>query len=780
MRRKISGGNTVPKSILLNQACHGAIALLLAGTVASPALAEADPQTASPSQIVVHGQVLPEQTAPESPPLTAAFSESTITSEALRNLPNDVSLQTMLASQPSIFAFETGPNGVGANIFFRAFNSGQFAETIDGVAINDIFNGGVTGQAATWNSVLFIPQDIDSVVLNNGISNPVSNSYNSLGGTIDFLPKLPTEKFGINVAGTYGSFNSWGLAGSVNTGNLGGFKQLIQIDYRKSDGWVANTGNDNLNIYYSGKHDDANGGSLSLVAVYNRNAGAKPYDMPVPILQAEGGFGIYDPSIDYQHARDNEWTVILDHKMVISPVVTFDNKFFGGGQDFVRTSFGNPTYSGAYPLPDKPAGYDYWIYFPNGPTYNPKTVFGSKAAGNDYHFYGYTNWAIGYSPKLTFTLPQNTVTIGGNWTYGELHSRQYWYGSAPVPQTLGYNDAWDEHDSRTLVSIYAQDEIKLLEDALTITPGLKYIYAKTKDTDAIGFYYPYGGSVGDSEHFVAPTIGVNYKVDEHLAFNAAFGENIKLPDIAAYYNDVPGTTGVQTTPSAVKIKPEHVNDYEVGVKYKDGGFSAALDYYREDFSNVFIDAFDPVSYTTSVSNGGSARYQGVEVQVADTFHVGDAGDIKAHVNFSYNDAKYTSSFVADSNGGSLSNSIATVTAGERMADVPRVLATGGLTWSYQGFRLDVSGRYIGQQLILDDSGTPAMPPEPTGIPGYAVFDLGLSKTLQLSDGHSVKVSFYARNLFNKYYYADSSVISGTQYASPAAPRSVSGKIELAF
>ena len=765
----------------LQHSARGAIATMLIAGLPAVAHADADPQPApASSQIIVTGQVAAGLTAPEAPPLTVAYTQSTITSDTVKNLPNDVSLQTMLATQPSVFAYETGPNGVGANIFFRAFNSGQFAETFNGVAINDIFNGGVTGQAATWNSVLFIPQDVDSVVLNNGISNPAQNSYNSLGGTIDFLPRQPTDTFGLNAAATYGSFNSWGLTGTLNTGNIGGWKQVLQADYRQSDGWVANTGNDNINLYYSGRHDSANGSSLSLVAVFNQNRGAKPYDMPVPVLQSEGGFGIYDPGTDYQHARDNEWMVILAQKVVVSPVITFEQKFFGGGQDFSRTSYGNPTYSGPYPLPDAAETYDYWIYFPNGPTYNPKTVFGSKAAGNDYHFYGYTNWGLGYTPKLTLALPGNTVTLGGNVTYGELHSREYWYGSAPVPQTPGYNDAWDEHDSRLLASVYLQDEIKLLANALTITPGVKYTYARTQDTDSIGFFYPYGGTIGDSEHFLAPTLGLNYKVNEHLSFNAAFGENIKLPDISAYYNDVPGTTGVQTTPNPVKIKPEHVNDYEVGVKYRDGGLSVSVDYYREDFSNIFVDQFNSASYSTVVTNGGNARYQGVEAQIANTFKLGDAGTVRAYVNGSYNDAKYTTAFTTDSIGGSLSNADATVYPGERMADVPRVLVTGGVTWSYQGYRVDVAGRYIGSQLNLDDNtGQPALAPEATQIPGYAVFDLGLSKVVQIG-AHSVKLSFYARNLFNKYYLADAYVQSAVEYGSPGAPRSVSGKIELAF
>jgi iron complex outermembrane recepter protein len=762
------------KMHFLGGAGRNAIVLALAG-IASPALA--DPQTA-PGQIVVSGaqQVQPD-TAPAIVPLTAQFSESTMSAETVKNLSTNASLQTMLENQPSIFTYQNGPNGVGANIFFRGFDSGQFAETFDGLPMNDVFNGGVTGQASTWNSVLFIPQDVDSVVLHNGISNPAQNSYNSLGGTIDFLPKQPTDKFGMTASANYGSFNSWGLNGSVNTGNIGGIKQLIQVDYRQSDGWMTGSADKNLNIYYSGRHDGADGSMLSLIGVFNHNTGFEPYSMPVPVLSQNGGYALYSPSTDYEYARDNEWAGILEYKAIVSSNVTFDSKFFGSGQDFLRTSYGSPTYNGAYPLPDATETYNYWIYFPDGPTYNPKTVFGSNAVGNAYHFYGYTTTTFGYSPKFTIALPHQQLIIGGNLTYGELHSREYWYGSAPVPENLGYNDAWDEHDTRLLASVYAQDEIKLLDDMLTLTPGVKYIYARTRDTDAVGIYYPYGGSVGDNEDFVAPTFGANWKLNDHLAFNFAFGQNIKLPDISAYYAAVPGTTGAQTSPVPVNLKPEHVNDYELGVKYQDGGLSVGLDVYREDFSNVFVDQFNATYYITTVTNGGSARYQGIEFQAADTFNLGDAGTLNAHVNASYNQAKYTSNFTADSAAGSLSDADYSVYAGERMADVPDVLVMGGLTWNYRGYRFDVAGRYIGQQLLLNKT-TGA--PSTTGIDGYAVFDVGLSKTLALDGGRNVKLSLFANNLFDKYYYNTSYVQTGVQYANPAAPRSVSGKIEFAF
>jgi outer membrane receptor protein involved in Fe transport len=778
---------------LLDGVCQGALALGAASafglaTAQAQTAAQPAPAAAPAGAVVVTARRI--ETAPAVVPLNTPYSESTITAERVENLSPQESLQTMLASQPSIYAYQDGPNGVGANIYYRAFNSGEFSETFDGVDINDIFNGGVTGQASTFNSVLFIPANIDSVVLSQGINNPAVNSYNSLGGTVNFLPKRPTDTFGGTMGASYGSFDSYSAQGSINTGDIHGLKSLLQFDSRSSQGWEKNTANDNTNIYYSGLYNVPNGNQLSMVAVWNRNAGHDPFDMPVPLLRQDGGFYQYPLSEADKTAVDTETLVIVGYKANLAPNILFENKLFGGTQNFLRTSYANPADSNSpYELPSQAENYDYWLYYPNGPTYNPKTTFGSSAAGNEFNFYGYQTFALGYTPTLTIDLPYNTITTGGNITYGQLHSSEYWYGSEPVPRVVGYNDAWDEHDRRLLASGYIQDDIKLFSNALTITPGVKYIYAHTSDGDGIGFFYPYGGAVSDSESFVAPTIGLNYKLNDHLAFNFAFGENIKFPDISAYYDAVPGTTSSSPlTPTPVKIKPEHVNDYELGARYQDGGFSIAADVYREDFTNVFIDSFNAATYETIVTNGGGARYQGVEVQLADDIRFERWGDLRGYLNYSYNQAKFTSTFQADSLGSSLSVADDTVTAGEPVADVPDTLVTGGFNWTYQGLRLSADGRYIGRQYIIDnDNGAPSN----VTIPDHFVMDIGVSKTIAMAEtgsrlGKSIKFSFLVNNLFNAYYYneaytqSNKPYVGSTEFAAPGAPRGVLGKVEVAF
>jgi outer membrane receptor protein involved in Fe transport len=747
------------------------------GDPTSPSTA---PDKTTLDQVVVIGQ---HMTAPVEVPIETAYSESTITADTISALSAGptVTAQTLLNSQPSIIAFTDGPLGTRSTIYLRAFNAGQFAETYDGVALNDLFNASVTNQASNINNVLLTPNNLDSVEIYRGINNPAVNSYNSLGGTIDYLPRRPTGNADAELSGSYGSFKSSQLRGTVDFGNLYGLKQMLSYEHGESDGWSANTADRNNNFYYSADYSRDNGDRLSVYAIYNDNTGYTPFNMPVPLLQTNGDFYQWPKSWTYESDKDSNWMAIVDYEARFNDYMVLRNKIFGGANDYKRTSYSNPLYQQSetqiYNLENTPGGYPFWLSYPNGPTYDPGAVFGSPEDGTDYHFYGYATRGIGDTVSLTLSLPHNVVTMGGNGSYGTLHSREYWYGTFAMPMQQGYNDAWDEQDRRTLASGYVQDEIALFDDALHVTPGVKYIHASTNDHDAIGFYYPISGSVNDSESFVSPTIGVNYKLTPDLAIYAAFGRNIKFPDITAYYGAFQNDANGNPVVVPVKVHPEHVDDYELGARYRQNGFSAMVNLYRENFTNTFVNQFDSTTGLTTTTNGGASRYQGVEIQFVENLGNTAWGDWNGYFNYSHNDAKFTSSFTSDYAGP--------VAAGQSLGNVPKDLVTTGVVWQMAGWRASASVRYIGQQHInYLASGTPA----PDTISAHALADIGIAKTVNL-DGttgvRSLRIALNVDNLFDKYYYneaytdADFNSNSFVR-AVPGAPRSVVGTVSLRF
>jgi iron complex outermembrane receptor protein len=738
--------------------------------------ASSDNDKSTLEEVVVTGQHL---TAPKFVPLETTYSEGTITAEELRTLSPGPSttVETLLNKQPSIIAFTDGPLGTRTNINFRAFNSGEFAQTYDGVALNDLFNGAVTNQASNINNVLLRPSNVDSVEIYRGINNPAVNSYNSLGGTIDFLPRRPAGKFDAEVTGSYGSFATAVTRAAVNFDDFHGLNQLLSYEYAKSDGWSSNTNDRNNNFYYSADMAQANGDRLSAFAVFNENTGYTPFNMPVPLLETNGDYYQWPKSWTYEYDKNTNWLAIADYLAHLSDSVLVRNKIFGGASDYKRTSFSNPAYQESatqiYNLENDPVGGSPPTFWLPNPSYDPNAVFGSLAAGTDYHFYGYKTWGAGDSVSAILLLPKNTVTIGGNVTYGELYSREYWYGTFDMPQVLGYNDAWDEHDRRTLFSAYAQDEIGLFDDNLHVTPGVKYVHANTSDHDAIGFYYSRPGTVGDSESFTSPTLGVNYKVNSDLAFYGAFGRNIKFPDITAYYNSVT-SSGI----APLVVKPEYVNDYELGARYRKGGYSAMLNVYRENFENTFINKIDPNTGLTTVSNGGSSRYQGVEAQLAADLGRTAIGDWSGYLNYAYNEAKFTRTFTTYAG--------ISVVAGTPLANVPRQLLSAGIVWQMAGWRADIEVRHVGLQYIDQYSGTPNA--TNNSIPAYTLVNIGAAKTLDLQGAagfKSLRIALNLDNLFDKYYFNEAYTDfdnNGNSFvrAVPGAPRIIAGTVSVRF
>lgn len=691
-------------------------------------------------------------------PLKAPYSEHVIGAQAIHNASLAQNAQTILARKPSINAFSTGPNGVRSTITFRAFNSGQFSETFDGVPLNDMFNGGTTNQASNRNAIPLTLNDTAGIEIYNGVNNPAVNAYNSLGGTINFVPRQPSRHPGGALGVGYGSFGTVDWNAAANTGSLGGLRSLFAFNRQISQGWVNNSGDQNNNFYYAGILPYNDGRSrVSSYLIVNHNVGYTPHSVPLPLIQKYGTS--YDWPLNYDSTRNNdrEITGILADRSLLTRTAILRNKVFFQNNDYTRTSYSNPAFaqsaSQPYYLPNQGTGYPFWLSYPTGPTYDPAAIFGSTHYGTDYHLYEDVSSDLGYSPSLTFLLPDNEVKIGGNVTYGVLHSAEYWYGSAPVPQQSGYNNAWNERDSRIYSSVYAQDDISLFGRTLHITPGVKYLDAQTTSADNVGFYYPIGGTVSDNESFVSPTLGINYAPLSGFSIYGAYGRNIKFPNIGAFYSNIAEQNAAgQYVVVPVHLSPEYATDYELGTRYEGYGFAGTVNVYRELFTNTFINTTSPISGLSTTVNGGSSRYQGVELGLVQHFQAIPMGRFSVFGNYSYNKAVFTSSFN--------SAYVGQVSAGQPLADVPTNMVNLGIGWMRGLVHVRIDEKYVGPQYVNQQF---AGVPGGLTIPGYAVTNIGVFDTIPFheTDVKSIKLALNIDNVFNKHYIPKA--VSNTDY-----------------
>jgi outer membrane receptor protein involved in Fe transport len=743
--------------------------VLLASATAAALLSSffsANAQTGSQSDIetvIVTGNRPPLNEIP----MKATFSQSTITPEAILNITPSpaTTVQTLLNTQPSIYATVGATNGMETDIKFRSFVDGEFGETIAGVPLNDIFNGGVTFQADNRNNQLLITRDLDSVEIFRGVNNPAVNTYNSLGGTINYIPRQPTEEMGADVGVDGGSFNTLEAHATVNTGNWGGIRQTLSVERDTSKGWLQNTGDWSDNVYYAANADLPEHTQVFSYFVFNKNEGDAPQFVPFNIISQQ--FNFQWPTNLYRSVNnDTNYLGIVGVKSDVTSWLHVENEAYAGDNNYQRVSYHNPAYPGPYFIDDG-ATFPFWTFYASPPLYNPGFP-GNYALGEQYHFYGYNAALYGDRVQAKADLPYNMVTFGGDYNVGVLHSREYWWSTFDMPKIVGFNDAWDEHDSRTVWSAYVQDDIHLFDDRLHITPGIKYIQSTVKDNDALGFFYVPPGSIKGHEHFLSPTLGANFTVTDDFTVYGAYGRNVKFPDITALYN----VLGFGGFVPPVTAQPEYAQDFELGARYQMGTLRAELNAYSEKFSHVLYSAPVPNGGgATEQLNGGSQRFRGVEMQITDDFGEFWIGHWQGFLNGSYNEAQCATLFVPFNTGAADTGN--GCSPGQQLSNVPRYLATAGLIWDYDGWHVDVQGRFVGSQSVNDfNTGLPATPSDlaagqPTKISSYFLANLGIIKVIPLENigpAKALRLGLHIDNLFDKRYFSEGE--TGTDANNP--------------
>ena len=329
----------------------------------------------------------------------------------------------------------------------------------DGVPMNNLtaHNGG-------WDSnEIPIMSLISAVNVIYGPGNPATRWFDSVGGTVNFVPVQPTPKASGTASITYGSDQAGGANVIADTGTHGGWSTVVAAGFVRDN--TFRTGSfsapSRSSAVFAKTVKTFTNGSLSIGGYADDTTEFRPNFIPVaPIPAGAGGTAItvdgtpntplYSESTTgfYSSLPESVWfkQILVRDRMLYSQLnlrldkdLTFHDMFWYRHGHRVHWRVDNYNYNGAPPGTV------------NSEYYNPR----SDTYGNSLHF----DW----------DLPMNKVKFGGSWI-NQTYSTPY-TGYNATDGTSPSNPVQYNNDTlnNTYLTAFAQDAISPIS-ALTITP----------------------------------------------------------------------------------------------------------------------------------------------------------------------------------------------------------------------------------------------------------------------------------------------------------------------
>ncbi len=204
-------------------------------------------------------------------------------------------------------------------------------------------------------------------------------------------------------------------------------------------------------------------------------------------------------------------------------------------------------------------------------------------------------------------------------------------GTSTTTIAGGFNFA---NATTTRADFYLQDEIRLLDDRWTITPGVRW--ANYRMTPRLGAgYQPVPGAEPrevTSSRFI-PQIGTIFKLTDIYSVYARYGEGFKMPTAQQLYLSLPGGAGGggSLVPNPA-LRPESARSYEAGFRgrFERGWFSIGA--FHTSYKD-FIVNFQPVPGTADLTNANLSSVVLWGIEGSAEYRVTD--DIHVHAGFSY-------------------------------------------------------------------------------------------------------------------------------------------------
>jgi len=704
----------------------------------------------------------------------------------------------LIINQDEIHA--AGPVGGAAQVLaqspgVRVVSAGAVGAQRAAISVNGIEQGWGGLQGLTSNGLLGVT--FDGVPMNNpgsglwatpqipelslisgvnviyGPGNPQSRWYDSLGGTIGFVPLQPTAQSGGAVGITMGSYDAHNLHFSMRTGEVGGYSTVIAGGATQSNDYIS-SGEDG---FANPSHDEA---------LYAK----------VVKLLAHGNVGV--------GAYLANSTSYRPTFIPTSPIAGLTvNGFNGAGATIPGPLYSQPTsgFYGGLPFSiwhKQAENNTYLLYMPLNLNFSSITAFHntmwyrhgnrlhnhyndfSQGANNAFEYNNPYTDTYGEKAVIDFKLPANTVSTGGYILHSIYNTRNAFYNpevtdANGIAYTYNYPSKYRSgYFYQNFGAVFAQDKIALTH-SLSATPGLRFVYFGTSYENKGTTDFPQANVANNPETLpnsstdfskLEPSLDLRYQWTHNLALYAQAAEAYQNPEVGGGggpYQQIPASVLVPTQGRNYTIGTHVLVNHGVALRH----FVLNLDYYRLTLQNQFIGVTTAGGNTIEAT--GDSLYQGVNLYSEDN----PIGGLHVFGNAGYERAHYV-----DYTTGGVSY------AGLPVPYVPTETLSAGVYYRYyHGGRMyepKLWDTFTGAQHIFNNNtGTPV----DQTLPSYNLVNASIGVKMPMGNlngkPESVKVTFSVLNLLNNQYNEYEYITAGgylggnsagATLAYPGAPR----------
>ena len=558
-----------------------------------------------------------------------------------------------------------------ARISIRSFNQNQLGFTLDDVPLGDMTYGNHNGLHI---SRAIAGENVGAVELAQGSGALDTASSSNLGGSLKFVSRAPSEAFGVLVAGTAGSDNTYRGFARLDTGVLAtGGRAYLSYSYNTSDKWKGDGEQRHQQLNFKAVQPIGEGSITGWVNWSER----REQDYQDMSLEMLGRLGY-------------EWDNISgDWPLAVRIAEIANNR----GETGVTPRF--PTLGTVYPAPIATVDDTYYdaaglrddligavtLRMPVGETFDFKaTLYGHDNEGQGLWFTPYVpspNYGVagataddapisirtteydlkryGVVAAGTVRLGDHTVNAGFWYEDNEFNQARRYYGLNRVApqrdalkmQSGSFRTDWEYDFKTTTTKLFIQDTWKVSE-ALSVNFGFASL--KVKNEGATVFARTpalnKNGTIEAEENFL-PQAGARFALTEDSELFAAYSRNMR-----AFPSS--GTSGPFSTNQAGflaikdKLKPEISDTFEAGWRFRSADFQAVLAAYHVNFKDRLFAVpvgSGIVGNPSALSNVGGVTAQGFEAVGTWDF----AENWSAFASYAYNDSTFDDDTV-DGNG----------------------------------------------------------------------------------------------------------------------------------